>query len=235
MISFIPLAVLSYVIVVFVHESGHTFIGLLSGFRFELLVIGPLGIKRYKDGKLRIYYEKNIALWGGAQLTLPQKEDRNNINKFANVLIAGPLSSLLFGVITILLFIKTSYFFLLLLGAMAIAISVATLIPMRAGAFYTDGGRWLRIKKGGFNAKVEIALYNLIQSNVLKGNWKSIAIEDTEILKKDNDPINKYIGHCFASYYYRDCEKLDEMVLEKESMKLLEKSVPKSFVKLIQE
>ncbi|MDD3051046.1 MAG: hypothetical protein PHR06_07850, partial [Candidatus Cloacimonetes bacterium] len=196
---------------------------------------GPLGIKRSEDGKLRIYYEKNIALWGGAQLTLPKKEDKNNINKFASVLIAGPLSSLLFGLVILLFFLKTSLFFLLLLGAMSTAISVATLIPMRAGAFYTDGGRWLRIKKGGFNAQVEIAIYNLIQSNVVKGNWKLIDIEDTEILKKDKDPINKFIGHCFASYYYRDCEKPDEFNLEKESMKILEKSVPKSFVKMIQE
>ena len=80
------------------HELGHLIAGLMQGFRFELFVVGPLGIKREKD-KIKIYLNKNIQYYGGVAATLPVNINPNNGKKFANLLLAGPIASILLAII----------------------------------------------------------------------------------------------------------------------------------------
>lgn len=223
----------SYFIVVTVHELGHIVVGIISGFRFELFVLGPIGLKRNENGNLIFYIEKNKALWGGCAATVPIKEDKENINKFANLLIGGPLISLIFGILLIILFINFRVTFYLVLGAMSLGISFATLIPMRAGCFYTDGGRWLRIKRKGYASKVEIVLIKFTQSYYINNDYSKLCLKDIQILTFDEDKRNKYLGHYYAYHYYKDNFDSDGMESEKLAIKALEPSVPKNFVKLL--
>ncbi|MCB0651459.1 MAG: site-2 protease family protein [Saprospiraceae bacterium] len=81
-----------------VHELGHLITGLVQGFQFQLFVVGPLGIKRETDG-IKVYFNKNLGLYGGVAATSPVKDDPDNPLKFARLILAGPLSSLLFAIL----------------------------------------------------------------------------------------------------------------------------------------
>ncbi|WBW97838.1 M50 family metallopeptidase [Oceanirhabdus sp. W0125-5] len=232
-VMYIFQAILCYFCVITIHELGHTIVGILSGFRFELFVVGPFGVKRDENGKIIPYIEKNKAMWGGCAATVPINDNKDNFNKFANVLIGGPFASLVFGIIMLCLYAYESNFFILLLGSMAISISVATLIPMRAGCFYTDGGRWLRIKRKGYDSKVEMGIFNLTQSYYINQNYSKLSLEHTELLINDKDYRNQYLGHYFAYCYFKDNQDKNNGDIKVKVMKDLESNVPKNFVKLL--
>lgn len=142
---FILCSLLSFIFSSAVHEIGDILTGLREGFKFYLLIVGQFGFKRNENDKIEFYFEKNVSLWGGVGATLPQNEDLNNFKKFGHVLLGGPIASLVFGAILLPLGVITKNMFLLLLGAIALSMGVACLIPATNGAFYTDGGRWLRL------------------------------------------------------------------------------------------
>lgn len=232
-IKFIIQWIISYFMVVTIHELGHILIGVLSGFRFALFVIGPFGLRRKENGKITFYIEKNLAMWGGVGATVPINEDKNNFIKFRRLIIAGPIASLIFGIIMIVVFTFKSYLFILLLGAMGIGISITTLVPMRAGCFYTDGGRWLRMMQNNHDSEVELVIFNFIQSYYANKDYSKLNIEDTKLLTEDKDPRNQYLGHYYAYYYYKDNNDIDNANREIENMDRLKKDVPKNYIKML--
>ena len=149
-----------YVISCTVHELGHILMGIKEGFKFYLLVVGPFGFKRDENDKIVFYIEKDVTLWGGLGATLPTNDDADNYRKFGRVLLAGPFASIIFGLIWLPLAIITKNIFLILLSAMSLAIGIVCLLPLRNGAFYTDGGRWLRMHKKEKTRAVEMAIWN---------------------------------------------------------------------------
>ena len=80
-------------IVLGVHELGHLITGLIQGFRFELFVVGPLGIKR-ENNRIKVYLNKNIAHYGGLASTLPRNDNAENSRILANICLAGPIASI---------------------------------------------------------------------------------------------------------------------------------------------
>jgi hypothetical protein len=231
----ILLSIPSYFIVVTIHELGHILTGLFYGFKFYLFVIGPIGLKRNEQDKVIFYLEKNPALWGGVGGVLPRTENPSNLKVFARVLIAGPLLTLVFGVLVLTLYLLNDSLFLLLVGAMSVAISIATLIPSRSGAFYSDGGRWLRIVRNTKARDVELALFTLIQSSVCHQNYAHINIVDTQTLISYEDPRAQYIGHLFAMNNYKEHGDSAMEESHRVEIKKLEPKVAKSFIRLLDE
>jgi len=231
------LLLILYVIVGFiisssVHELGHILVGLTQGFKFYLFIVGPFGINRKENDKITFYIEKNASLWGGLGATIPVNEDSNNFKKFGRVLLGGPISSLIFGALCLVLGLNIDNKFLGLTGAMALGMGVACLIPARNGAFYTDGGRWLRMHKKPETKVVEIAIWNITQSSIIKGNYFDANIEDIEVLIKDKDLRTKYLGHYYAYYYYKDHNDFNRSEKEKSEIEGLKHKVPKQMVSM---
>jgi hypothetical protein len=166
---------------------------------------------------------------------LPKNEDSGNLKAFARVVIAGPLFALVSGGIILSLYLIVDNPFLLLLGAMSVAIAIATLIPSRSGAFYSDGGRWLRLVRNTKARSVELALFNIIQSAGGHQSYAHIKIADTQTLVDYDDPREQYIGHLYAMNYFK--EHGNRAMEEKHGWELknLEPKVPKSFIKLMTE
>lgn len=210
-----------------VHELGHILMGLKEGFKFYLFIAGPLGLKRNENDKIVFYIEKSASLWGGLGATIPKNNDINNYKKFGRILLAGPITSLLFGAICLPLGIIADNIFLLLLGAMPLSMGVATLIPARAGAFYTDGGRWLRMFKKEETRKVEIAIWNLTQNAIIQGSYKKLNFDEIMILINDKDMRTKYLGHYYAYLFYKENNDTINMELKKEELNKLKEKVPK--------
>lgn len=232
--EYLLLLIPCYVIAAAIHELGHIIAGILSGFKFYLFVVGPIGLKRNSNDKVSIYLEKNPALWGGVGGTLPQDNNDKNYDAFAKVLLAGPICSIVFSGIFIPIGLATSYMFFILVGFMALGMGVACLIPMRNGCFYTDGGRWLRMHRKGQDGLVEMAIWNITQRCAINNSFLNINLKEIEILKNDKDPRFQYLGYYYSYNYYKENNDFDMAEKEKDQISRLSTKVPKNFVKLFQ-
>jgi len=231
-LQFILSAILCFLISSAVHELGHVLMGLKEGFKFYLFIAGPFGFKRNENDKIVAYFEKDISLWGGIGGTTPQNEDGNNFKKFGRVLLAGPITSLIFGAIWLPMGIISDNLFLILLGAMPLSMGIACLIPARNGAFHTDGGRWLRMHRSEETRAVELAIWNLTQNSIVQGHFANANFEEIEILINDQDARTKYMGHYYAYRFYKDNNDRVKQENEIDVLSNLKEGVPKQLVSM---
>lgn len=217
-VSIILLWIPFYIVAAGVHEAGHVVFGLMQGFKFHLLVIGPFGLKRGENGKVTPYIEKNKAYWGGISATAPVNEDTGNYRKFSNMLIGGPLFSILFGLVFLLSGMFLRNYYILIFGLMCFGMGVTCLIPVKNGAFYTDGRRWLQMRKNAKTRDVEIAILNIAICAVIHGNLAKANVMDINILKSSEDFRTKYIGHYYAYVYYKDLCEYAQADIEKRTI-----------------
>lgn len=200
---FLLSCIVCYLIAGVVHELGHIFAGVVQGFKFYLLVVGPFGLKRNENDKIVFYIEGNTAYWGGVGGTFPPNDNSDNFDKFAKVLLFGPLTSIMFGLLMLPIAIATDMLFFVLLCAMPIGMGVVSLIPLKTGAFYSDGGRWMRMRNET-TRRVELALWNIVQRAGLNQKYIDIDLDDINILISDKEQSTKYMGHYFLYLHYKD-------------------------------
>ena len=227
---FVIQAIISYLIAGYIHELGHVVMGLCNGWKFERLVLGPLGFKRDNE-KVKCYFEKNVVLWAGVGGTMPSKNTKDNIHIWRKVLLAGPMSSIIIGVLIVPLALYTKILFLILLSFISIGIGLSCFLPMKTGILYTDGARYYRLKKGGREGIEEEALFNLTVLNNIKDEAKEVDYNYISALIDSKDKTIRYYGYYFAFEYFKkqqDSEKAKEQILK---MKELEDSVPIMVVK----
>lgn len=229
-LSFVLLAISSYLIAAVIHELGHVITGFINGFKFQLLVVGPFGLKRNEEGKIVFYFEKNLSFWGGIGATTPVNESDENFKKFGRILLGGPIFSIVFGLFFLPFGILADVKFSTLLGAMLIGLGVVSLIPMRNGAFYTDGGRWLRMNKNESTKAVELALWDLTQNSIINQGYANLNFENITRLINDPDMRTKYLGHFYAYYYYKENKHTKSQAIQKNELDKLKNQVPKSMV-----
>lgn len=191
--------IVCYFISSFIHEIGHIITGLFQGFKFYLLVIGPIGLEADNNGKLHVYFEKKIALWAGVGGTRPVdlSDIESCLDKFSKILLGGPLTSILVGIIVTVTGVLITNFYIIILGIMPLGMGIACLIPVRAGAFYSDGGRWLRIRNVD-TRPIERAIFN-IEFSSEPGDYSKASQDDIDILLNSNESTSVYMG-CYYMY-----------------------------------
>ena len=183
-------------IVLAIHELGHLLTGLFQGFRFDLFVVGFLGIKR-EDDQVKVYFNKNLGLYGGVAGTSPKDDSIDNPKKFANILLAGPIASILFAIIC---FIIMNYLgkpfglFAFTAGIMSIGIFFATTIPSKTGMFFTDRKRYQRLVTPGKDQDVEIAMISIMGKYAQDNSYKNIEKEEIELLIGDDEKMINFYG-----------------------------------------
>lgn len=232
-IIFILTALLCYFISAIVHELGHIVVGLIEGWKFYLLVIGPLGIRMDENNNIKFYLEKRPTLWGGVGCTLPKEADDNNIKIWSKVLLGGPLTSIIMGIIFLPLGIITKSIVLMLLGAMPLAMGIICILPfpLKTGILYTDGGRWSRLHKGGQEADEEIALFKLTENQITGVDFSNIDINSIEPLIKSKDIVINYYGYYYKLQYYKATSNIEKIKLVIEKMDEIKSKVPTFIVK----
>lgn len=225
-------SIICYFISSIVHELGHVIVGLINGWKFYMLVIGPFEWKRESlNEKVKFQIEKNVIMWGGMGGTFPTNDKENNLKIWSKVLIAGPLASIIMGITFLPIALITKNLFALLLSFMPLAMGImcGLPIPIKTGFLYTDGGRWSRLRKTGQEADEEQALFKLMECSVLYGENvpKTINIATIEPLLKSKNAEFQYYGHYYMyqiSKYQQDTEQMD---LQLKYMKNLKKKVSK--------
>lgn len=142
------------------HEFGHVVGGWLSGFRLTLFIVGPLRIERSHD-VLQLRLNRSLALAGGLAACIPRPGTPVDppVMKRAllRIVAGGPIFSLAGGFLLLPAWVLmgTAPQFAILLGltsALSLLIAMATLIPLPAGAFRSDGARILQLLRGGGSA-----------------------------------------------------------------------------------
>lgn len=174
-------------IVLGVHELGHLLTGLKQGFRFEMFVVGPLGIKR-ENGKVKVYLNKNLAHYGGLAATLPKEDQPENINKFALICLAGPIASILLAALLGILYFSVDLpsSHIVLMGALtSFGIFLATTIPSKTGMFFTDRKRYQRLTTNGPEREVEIALLRILGNYSKDDSYINVNEKDIDTLVAD--------------------------------------------------
>lgn len=226
--AFVITVILCYMVAGMVHELGHVLVGLAHGWKFSLLVIGPLGLKADDSGKVRVYFEKRAALWGGVGGAFPSKVSKENIQVWSRVLMGGPLASIVMGVIFLPLGVMKHNLVLLLLGAMPLAMGIVCALPypLKSGILYTDGGRWSRMRKGGQEADEEIALFRLTELQVTGASFGEIDLNSIEPLVRSKDAAIRYYGHYYRYQHYKETDNREMMDVAVREMEALKSKVP---------
>lgn len=193
-------------VVLAVHELGHLIVGLVNGFKFELFVIGPLGIKKEND-KVKIYFNKNLGYYGGVAATSPVDDIKDNAKIFAKILLAGPIASILFAFFCFVISSLIGKPFGIIFyggGIISIGIFLATTIPSRTGMFFTDRKRYQRLVTPGKDQLVELAMLKIIASYSKYESYKYFDENDIDLLVSDELPFIKFFG-----LYNRVCFELE--------------------------
>lgn len=215
--------------VIGLHELGHLITGLVQGFRFELYVIGPFGIKREKN-KIKIYLNKNLQFYGGVAATLPKNDDPENSRKLANSVLAGPIASLVLAIILgILYFSFNLESKIIAIGAIgSLGIFLVTTIPGKTGMFFTDRKRYQRLTSDGPEREVELAVLRIIGNYGKDNSYINVDANDIDTMISDDN--YKYLG-LFTKLTYQ-FEKNGHFDPETENdFEELSKEMPKYLVK----
>lgn len=234
--AIVLLLFLSYFTVVSLHELGHLLTGLTQGFRFYLYVVGFLGIKRDENEQVKVYFNKDMQLFGGIAGSFPTKDEPNNLRKLAWVVAAGPLTTLFTGILFTwgafaMLYHLTPYAttlhklftgFLLISSFLSVAIFCATTIPNRTGPFFTDRARFFRLIRGGKTAQIEQAVLNLTTLTYTGKRYRDLNKMQMDLIQTDPTPIMQYIGIYYTYFYHLDRQEYqlahrDAMQLEQAS------------------
>lgn len=147
-----------------VHETGHWIAGRREGFRFLLFIVGPLRIEAKSTG-LELGWNRSLALSGGLCIMTPD-DDVNLPRRVSRMIAGGPAASLALTLIAASLsavFLGHPFgAWLSVLSLGSALVFLATVAPMKAGHFYTDGARALMLRRGGPEAERWCAMMALI-------------------------------------------------------------------------
>lgn len=193
-------------VAIMLHELGHLFAGLIQGFKLQLFVVAFLGIKR-EDDKVTFYLNKELQFFGGIAATSPPKVTNNLKKQFAYILIAGPLSSLIFGALFLLLFSITDSIFnssLGITGIISLGLFLATTLPAKSGVFFTDRKRMQRLLDKGRIGDIEYSFLKTTSQLLIDSHYKNVSLDDLKMIQSDEDPIIQFWGHYYEFKYFEE-------------------------------
>lgn len=229
-IIYFPMLVVAPLSALFVHELGHLATGLALGQKLKLFVVAFFGIKE-EGGKTKVFFNKNLAYFGGVAATAPREKQHISAKAFSAILIAGPISSFLYFVICLLVFLKTDSYlnsFFALSALTSLGLFLATTLPSKSGIMFTDRKRYQRLITKGPVQDAEVALYELISKSIIDNSFKNIEVEKTTMLENDPDSTVRFWAAYLRFMYFKENshEELEKQAWE--HLKTFEKEIPKN-------
>ena len=208
MILSIPIA---WIVVVGWHEFGHVVGGWLTGGRFILWVAGPFMLRRTPAG-LKWARNRSVNTGGGMAVCFPTDVNRITPQSTAVMILGGPVSSLLFTVLTIAIcMIPTSamgaltHNFLAISGSLSAFVFAITIFPHVAGGFKSDGKRAFDLLKGDERSDQEAAMLMLSSASlggIRPSEYEPQLIERT--LALNDGSLFDLNGKFIVYYHYAD-------------------------------
>lgn len=234
---FFVLTILALFLVLTIHELGHLAAGIIQGFRFQLFIVGLLGVKR-AGNTIKVSFNKNIGYMGGIATTLPIGYNEKNKRKFAIIMASGPAASLLFSLIAFLLFSISSSGaargFWFVAGSGSIAVFLATTLPSKSGIFFSDRARFQRLMSKGKAGENEEALLTIIAHSVQENSCKNIPLSKTRLLQTDNEGVMRFWGYYYEYCHFKDNAMQSETETARRNLVSIKDTIPSHLWKSLQ-
>jgi hypothetical protein len=179
---------------IFLHEIGHAIGGLIGGWQFQSIFLGPWRLTR--DGeRLRLHWHRLYLLYGGAVLVLPERRQSPARERRGRLLYiaGGPVMSLLFGAAVLAVmsvsgvpmrhvFDSSRTLIPFTAGLISFGLGVGTLIPQPlGGALRSDGLQLLLLlrspKEGGVDSATRRAMIHLQLYRTRPREWDDELLE----------------------------------------------------------
>lgn len=218
---------------IFLHELGHLTAGLIQGFKVQLFVVAFLGIRR-QDDKIKFYLNKDLQYFGGVAATSPIKITDKLKEQFALILIAGPIFSLLFGILFISLFIYTDTPFnssFGIIGITSIGLFFATTVPEKSGIFFTDRKRMQRLYDKGKIGEIEQAFIETTSQLLIDHHFKNLSIEKIKLIQTDDEPNVQFWGRYYEYKYFEETGNEVAALVVKNTLYPYKKIIPSTIWK----
>jgi hypothetical protein len=234
---FLALTLLALFLALAIHELGHLVAGLLQGFRFELFVVGLLGVKR-AGTSIEVYLNKNLGYMGGVAATIPIHPDVSNRKKFAIIVAAGPVASFLFSIVSFGLMVSATSGaargFWFIAGAVSVGVFLATTIPTKTGVFFTDRARFLRLISRGKAGEIEEALLTILAIQAKEDSCRNIPLSMIKLLQTDTDKAMKFWGYYYEYSYFKDHSMTEETEEALKKLLSAKSTIPDSLWKALE-
>lgn len=226
---FFTLTLLAIFLALAVHESGHLVAGILQGFRFELFVVGLLGIKREKNA-IKIFLNKNIGYMGGVVVTIPVTQDVLNRRKFAIMVASGPIASFILAIVAFWVFSYSTSGairgFWFVTGSASVAVLLATTLPTKSGIFFTDRAKFQRLLNKGKVGETEEALLTIMSEYIKDNSCKDISVDKARLLQDDSDKAIKFWGYYYEYCYFKENLMVSESEGALKNLLFLKPTIP---------
>ena len=173
-ILFLITGVIAFVLHIIVHEAGHLFFGLLSGYKFISFRVFDFKIIKDENGKLKIRYERLAGTGGQCLMRAPEYVEGKF--KYKLYLLGGVTFNLVFSIVFWL--VLPSYY-TLLFALIGFALAFLNLIPMG----FNDGMTFYHVSK---DETTRFILFLQLEYIYYQSIGKNLLIEQPEIVEKIN-------------------------------------------------
>ena len=173
-ILFLITGVIAFVLHIVVHEAGHLFFGLLSGYKFISFRVFDFKIMKDENGKFKIRYERLAGTGGQCLMRAPEYIEGKF--KYKLYLLGGVTFNLVFSIVFWL--VLPSYY-TLLFALIGFALAFLNLIPMG----FNDGMTFYHASK---DETTRFILHLQLEYIYYQSIGKNLLIEKPEIVEKIN-------------------------------------------------
>ena len=214
LLRFFLLLLLIYYGTLVIHECGHVLCARLVGYRFLLMIAGPVKVERTRRG-IRVGLHKSIKFYQGLASALPL--DAHYLrSKEIFIYAGGPLANLLQAIVLVACSFWPDFpvfsplpLILRLIAGFALLAALVNLIPIRTSdGFLTDGAGMLILLKGGRPVERWCATSKLgieLAQGLLPREWNADLLQSV-ISLPDGTPED-VVGCSYA--YYRSLDTND--------------------------
>ena len=173
-ILFLITGIIAFVLHIIVHEAGHLFFGLLSGYKFISFRVFDFKIMKDENGKFKIRYERLAGTGGQCLMRAPEYIEGKF--KYKLYLLGGVMFNLFFSIIFWL--VLPSYY-TLLFALIGFTLAFLNLIPMG----FNDGMTFYHASK---DETTRFILFLQLEYVYYQSIGKNLLIEQPEIVEKIN-------------------------------------------------
>ncbi|MBX2997597.1 MAG: hypothetical protein KF893_03730 [Caldilineaceae bacterium] len=213
--QFLVILVVGTLLALVLHEIGHLIGGILVGFRFALLIVGPLKIHRQGE-EIRLGWNSQMGLFGGLAATYPT-DTHNLVQRMVVVVAGGPAMSALTALFSALaltllppLQFPALWLFLLLLAFASAGVLLAVTIPGRASGFLSDRARLQALLSRGSTAQRQadlLAITALTMSGRRPRQWDQAVVE--RAMSIGDGSVDDLAAHLFAYTHWLDMDEVE--------------------------
>ena len=173
-ILFLITGVIAFVLHIVVHEAGHLFFGLLSGYKFISFRVFDFKIMKDENEKLKIRYERLAGTGGQCLMRAPEYIEGKF--KYKLYLLGGVMFNLVFSII---LWLVLPSYYTLLFALIGFTLAFLNLIPMG----FNDGMTFYHASK---DETTRFILFLQLEYVYYQSIGKNLLIEKSEVVEKIN-------------------------------------------------